>query len=676
MDKKQLNKETIGPIVDAKVSEAVGWFNSKLSTERERVTRFYNGELPKRQNSGSSSFVSTDVYDAVESMKAQLLETFAAGKDIVRFDPSGDQDVAPAAIATLYTSYVVFQQNNGYSILSDTIHDGLTARVGVAKVYWEENESETDEEFDDHDQETAETLASHPDVSTFEATETGVGTGRFAGKLTRKTNKSQVRIEVINPEEFSVEPQARDLGPKTFCCHKTMKSRDELIKAGYDKADVDACIDDDTMSLMSQPEVIARFQEIDSGISNLGQDDVQDETKLLVVTEAFIQLQLDGDDYAKCYKVVKVGAVILDIEEVDEHPFVVFVPLPIPHSFYGNNFAARVIPTQNATTSLTRAILDHTAITTNPRLTVLKGGLTNPRELLDNRLGGIVNITRPDAVQPLAQANLNPFVFQTLQLVQQKAEETTGISSLSKGLNKDAISKQNSQGMVEDLVSLSMTRQKIIARNFGNGFLVNLYIKVYNLVVAREDRKKIIDVAGNWVEVDPTRWTERRAATVSLHLGYGELEADAKKREAWATTISQDQQLNQCFQLPGRFALAKDVAKAQGIYNYLDYLTPPNKLPPPQPQPPNPEIVIKQREVAVKEMQAKTDAGKVQGHEQIEQLKLQMKQMEDRFNNEMKRRDEARKDSDVASRIDVAQREIAIAEHAAVTEERVIVAPR
>ena len=49
---------------------------------------------------------------------------------------------------------------------------------------------------------------------------------------------------------------------------------------------------------------------------------------------------------------------------------------------------------------------------------VTKGGLTNPRELIDNRVGGLVNVTRLDAIAPLPQASLNPFVFQTLQELQ------------------------------------------------------------------------------------------------------------------------------------------------------------------------------------------------------------------------------------------------------------------
>ena len=162
-----------------------------------------------------------------------------------------------------------------------------------------------------------------------------------------------------------------------------------------------------------------------------------------MVYEAYINLDVDGAGQATLHKVVKAGNQILEIEKVDRKPFIVFTPLPTPHSFFGANFAEKLIATQNAKTVLTRSILDHAQISNNPRYTVLKGGLSNPRELISNKVGGLVNITRPDAIAPMPQAPLNPFVFQTIKLLDDEKEETSSVSSLSTGLNKDAVSKQN-----------------------------------------------------------------------------------------------------------------------------------------------------------------------------------------------------------------------------------------
>ena len=65
-------------------------------------------------------------------------------------------------------------------------------------------------------------------------------------------------------------------------------------------------------------------------------------------------------------------------------------------------------------------------ITNNPRYMVVKGALTSPRELIDNRVGGIVNVSRPDGIAPMPQAPLNPFVFQTIQMLDEDKEDNTG----------------------------------------------------------------------------------------------------------------------------------------------------------------------------------------------------------------------------------------------------------
>jgi hypothetical protein len=127
-------------------------------------------------------------------------------------------------------------------------------------------------------------------------------------------------------------------------------------------------------------------------------------------------MQIDSSKGVRLYQIIHCHNVLLtEPVEVDRAPFFAFVPLPVPHTFYGNNFAARCIPTQNARTVLIRGVLDHTAITTNPRWAVVSGGLLNPREMLENRLGGLVNVRRPDSIAPLPQNNLNPFVFEVLK---------------------------------------------------------------------------------------------------------------------------------------------------------------------------------------------------------------------------------------------------------------------
>ena len=259
---------------------------------------------------------------------------------------------------------------------------------------------------------------------------------------------------------------------------------------------------------------------------------------------------------------------------------------------------------------------------------VLKGGLTNPKELIDNRVGGIVNVTRPDSVSPMMQAPLNPFIFQTINMLSDNAEETTGISSLSQGLNKDAVSKQNSAAMVEQLATMSQQRQKIIARNFANQFLKPLYQAIYQLVIENEDQEKIVEIGGEFIDINPSDWADKRDVTVQLHLGYGEQEAEAQKYMGMHQIFQSDPSLQKMYTPQNQYQLMSQVMEMTGIKNVADYLTSPDQLPEDQPDPAQElqlemmkkQLEVQERQTALGEMKQKMDG-------EIAQMKLELQRV-------------------------------------------------
>jgi len=51
-NKKMTNAE-LAALVDSNMSQGVGYYDSKLSREREKVKRYYDGELPLPHHSGN-----------------------------------------------------------------------------------------------------------------------------------------------------------------------------------------------------------------------------------------------------------------------------------------------------------------------------------------------------------------------------------------------------------------------------------------------------------------------------------------------------------------------------------------------------------------------------------------------------------------------------------------------
>jgi len=623
---EKLEDDEIVAILDSNIRQSIGSFDSDLARERKKVTDYYNAALPKPAHDGNSRYVSQDVYDTVESMKAALLETFSSGSRIVKFAPQGPEDVQLASVCSAYTDFVLFRQNDGFGLFRSVIHDGLVARAGIAKVFWQESSEEDLQEFEGLSQSELDMVLAEDDVELVESDEDE--NGLISGVVSSPVSTSQVVVEAIPPEEFLIESQAVSLEKANFVAHRTRKTLSELRDMGFDEDILDSIGEShEDVELETDAELLARFDNIGSDRGNSSRG-YQDQVRTIMVYEIYINLDIEGTGIAKLHRILKAGNAILEKEEVDRLPFVVFTPLPIPHAFYGSNFAEKLVATQNARTILTRSILDHAMITNNPRYMVVKGGLTNPRELIDNRVGGLVNVSRVDAISPMPQASLNPFVFQTLQLLDEDKEDNSGVSRLSQGLNKDAISHQNSAAMVEQLATMSQQRQKIIARNFANQFVKPLFHLIYQLVVENEDQQKIIDLSGEYVQVNPSVWESKRDVMVQLHLGYGEQEAESQKHLMMHQMFSQDPILQGMYQPQNAYALVKDVMEKAGIMNVSDYLTSPDQLPPPQPDPAQEmQMQMAQKQIELQERQTAVAEAKAQVDAQIKKMKMELEQM-------------------------------------------------
>lgn len=661
-NKKMTNAE-LAALVDSNMSQGVGYYDSKLSREREKVKRYYDGELPLPHHSGNSKYVSMDVYDTVESAKSQILEVFS-NDNILAFAPQGADDVAAAKVASLYTEYVINRQNDGFKIREDVITDGLMSRCGVVKVYWDDSYTEEEESFEDVPEEDLMVLVDDADVTIRKLVDNEDGT--LSGTLVRRDNTSHVQIDPVPPEEFVISKRAKCLKTAMFVAQKMQMTESELIAAGYDKAKIKKLASDDEQEW--ETEKVVRFGEISDGGNDRDFDDIG-ANRTIAVTEAYMYADVNGEDVSQYWMIIKAGDMILKKQQVNDHPFVDFTPLPIPHSRWGSNFAAKAIPIQNARTTLVRGILDHTVITNNPRTIVVRGSLVNPREMLENRIGGIVNVTRPDGIFPYPQSSLNPFVFQTIGLLDEDKEDTTGVSKMSQGLNKEAVSTQNSQGMMEQLVGLSQQRQKIIARNFAKQFLTQLYLKVYKLVIENEDRQRIIDVAGEWVEITPSQWQARTEVTPVLRLGYGEAEKDAQDDLMLHQLLSADPQVAPMYGMQQKHALLSSFMEKKGRKNVDEILLHPSKV---QPPPPDPMVV---HQMEMEKMDRKLEAQRVQIAQQKMEGEFQFKAMQEdlkkslaMMENLLDVREQERKEFDSKTRAMTAERELNIVEETKPTE--------
>ena len=93
--------------------------------------------------------------DFVGGFTALVHKGISGGDEVVRFEPTGPEDVQAAEQESDYINHVFMQQNDGFMTLYNFIKDSLISKTGIVKIWWDERELEeretyyglTDEQF-------------------------------------------------------------------------------------------------------------------------------------------------------------------------------------------------------------------------------------------------------------------------------------------------------------------------------------------------------------------------------------------------------------------------------------------------------------------------------------------------------------------------------------------------
>jgi hypothetical protein len=578
---KELKDDDLMVLLERIISKAEDFSTSKLQKERDRVLEYYRGNKPAPLHAGDSQYVSRDVYDAIDSARSNLLETFSATQRIVKFRAEKDETVEQAKQATEYCRHVFYKDNRGEDLMYTAITDALMNRFSVAKVYYKEVKDELEHELGGLTGDELETFVADFYDFEFNALDSSaLAQGLYSGTVTEIKLKRKICVEIIQPEDLRVLGRSATLQDAKAVVHTQEMTKSQLLKEGYDKKKVEKLEFTSKNPSTLDYEKSLRYQPIGDSLGDDG--DIQDATNTITVHEIYAHLDMNQSGQANLWRIVYGGDVVFEKERIARMPFASFVPIPTPHTFFGENFGLAVMPIQNTRTIMMRQIVNHTVRTNNDRLMVLTGGLHNAKELLDNRQGGIVNVKRMDAIAPLPQSALNPHAFSLIQLLDEDKEEVTGISKLSQGLDKSAVSTQNAEGKIDQLVQLSMQRQKTFARRFGQ-FLCEVYWLIAATATDYISEDQYVSVTGSYVEVTPEDWVERTAASVELTLTQSERNDEAIKYREIDTYFSQHPKLGAQYTPDKQWEVISRMAENMGIEDVDKLLTRPEEVKPQEP---------------------------------------------------------------------------------------------
>ena len=623
----KIDEDYIGGIVNNELESARSWMESSLSSEQTRNLDYYYGDKFGNEEKGFSQVVSRDVLETVEGIMPELMKIFTSGDQVVEFDPVGPADETQVEIEGRYIDHLFMNRGRGYKVLYNWFKDALLMKNGIVKVGWEAKEQVqfreyadlTQEEYDvlvDGESDEEEYLGTQYEVETSEEREVqGVTLWNCRVKIIRQRGNPDV--ENIPSEDFRIKERSSCLKNTDFCAQVTSKTKGELIEEGWDEDVLAMTGTRDSAAFDNTGVPGARFQKpVESTIGNDSVDGSEYE-QYIQCAEAYIRLYDPKDKRVKLYRCIQIGTKCVDFEEVDRHPFITLSPIMMPHKYSGIAVADLVRDIQEIRSTILRQVLDNLALQNSGRYTAVEGQV-NLQDLIDNRIGGIVRQKMPGAVQRLDTPDLSVATVPMLEQLDLQKENRTGVSRMTQGLDESALASHQTAGAVNQVMSAAQGKILLIARNFAETGVKDLFLEMYNQIREHQTTPDLVPISGRYALVNPKEWIERYDLHVTVGIGNGN-----KDQQLYHLT-----QISQLMQQIGgspygylitaenTFNMASEFIKNSGYLNPQKFVSNPANVQPPPP-PPNPELMI--AEAKVKE---------VEGKNQSIQVDNQSKQME------------------------------------------------
>lgn len=678
------DEQKIQLAVSRALTSAADWVDEELSPVRTKYTEYYLGMPFGDEEEGRSKVVSRDVSDTVRAILPSLVRVFTGSEKPLEFVPQGPEDVMMAEQATDYVNYVLMRDNDGFSAIYSAFEDALVRGTGIIKTWWDDSIEITMENYEGLDDDTLTALGMDIEIEVIEQISYEDPDARIAidqmvqqqqemlamlqaqGQevppemaqmepppvpmlhdvtVRRSRQRGRIRAEAVPPEEILISRGARSWTNADLVAHRTEKTESELVAMGYDPEDIQEFIDTD--ELRSNEERITRHPEEFANNDNL-------EVGRILYTEAWMPLDIDGDGIAELRKVCCLGEqyVVKRIEFAPYVPIAHFCPYPEPHRAIGRSVAELVMDVQRIKSQIMRNMLDSLAQSIHPRTGVVEGQV-NMDDVLNNEVGGVIRMRAPGMVQPLDTPFVGQQAFPMLQYMDQLKERRTGITDATQGLDAETLQSTTAVA-VQATVQAAQQQIELIARQFAETGMRQLYRNLLRLMVRYQDKPRMVRLRNNWVPMDPRTWNSDMDVTITTAVSDG-LSQDRiqtlmmvlQKQEQILQTVGPNNPIVTLAQYANTLRKTVEVAGFKDAGMFFNEVPPDFQMPDQDPAQSSPEAILAevQREAIQADIQKKQADMQLDAEKTRAELDLKREQM---LRNDDRERD--RMEADVVLR--------------------------
>jgi hypothetical protein len=478
---------------------------------------------------GRSQITSTDVADAIEWIIPQVMKSFTQNNEIVIFDPVNEQDTKQAELESEYVYDILMKKNNGFILIHQFVKDALMQRNGVLKVYYEDNEDITYEEYTGLNEVQLQMLLADKEVELMKMTQNefidnnGQLQTEYDVKISITKKSGKICIDPVPPEQFRVSSQHNsiDLSNARFSAHIVTKSVSDLREEGFDEKIIEKLPATDLIRsayrfyMQNEPTLIpVTFP-----------DDVS--SKLVEIGECFLRCDRNGDGFAELLKVTTAGVQpvtdILEIMEVEDNPWISTTAILMSHKYQGISIYDRLKQVQDNKTALIRNIMDNIYLQNNQIMKVVEGQV-NIDDLLTSRPGAKYRMKRLDALEVLVTPPVGQAGFEMMTYLDRVRAGRVGVSPEGNASPEHIGDRVGSEG-VDRMMNAQEELVGLIIRVICETGIKPLMCKIRDLAMKHFDVAEDFNFRGEWVKVNPSSWIPRVKSSVRVGTGSGDTRA-------------------------------------------------------------------------------------------------------------------------------------------------------
>ena len=600
-------------------TRSTGLGGEEVNAQRERSLNYYKGNVddviaPEKR----SRAVSMDVAEAIDSFMPDAIEIFTGSDDVVVFEPVGPEDEEAASQETDYINHVFFKENDGFLILHDMIKDAVQVKTGVVKVSWRTYKT-PDEEFTGQSLDALAMAASQygDRLELSEATPVNDPLITEFDYTIKGEEEGKACVENVAPEDFGVSQDTVRLKDSPYHWHRTRVRAYELIERGIKKSLVERL---PAYGVMDTDMQMAR-SIAGEDLTDVGGDGEQ---RIVEVIEHYLMTPKGRK------RVLTDGGVNvrLDVEDHDAVCFAAMTPYPVPHQFYGQSIADKLLEIQRIKTVLLRMALDSGNFALNQRMAIdmTKAHEWTMRDLLSNEPNRPVRVKGPvqQAVQPLTSGGLSFDAFGALEYMSVQGEQRSGVMRNAQGLNPDSLHDTAKGATI--LLSAAQKRTRMMCRVFAETGIKDLFLILHRVIRENATKAARVRLRNKWVEIDPTNWGSRNDMTVEVGVGSGGKEQQMMMyRNGWEA-------IQQVITMQG--GVNGPFVTAENAYNYMKqsferglgfrsadaFISNPAEAEPQEPQP-DPAMLEMQAKQQQAQMELEADREKAGAQIETERMK-------------------------------------------------------